>query len=87
MTRVSIPIASARRAVSASSRPLTIARASARKRNGFTRTLSPTGQVVLPALAGVLLAPDHPPARDPKVAIWLLAAGWSAVERGLPFEE
>jgi hypothetical protein len=42
---------------------------------------------LLPALAGILVAPDHPPARDPKVAIWLLAAGWSAVERGLPFEE
>ena len=42
---------------------------------------------LLPGLAGALIAPDHPPARDPQVAIRLLAAGWSAVERGLPFEE
>ncbi len=42
---------------------------------------------LMPALAGALLAPDHPPARDPQVAIRLLSAGWSAVERGLPFEE
>lgn len=41
---------------------------------------------LLPALAGALIAPDHPPARDPMIAIRLLAAGWSAVERGLPFE-
>jgi hypothetical protein len=42
---------------------------------------------LLPALAGALLAPDHPPARDPQIAIRMLAAGWSAVERGLPFED
>ena len=42
---------------------------------------------LLPALAGALLAPDHPPARDPAVAIRMLAAGWAAVERGLPYEE
>lgn len=42
---------------------------------------------LLPALAGVLVASDHPPSRDPQVAIRLLAAGWAAVERGLPFEE
>ena len=41
---------------------------------------------LLPGLAGVLIAPDHPPVRDPEVAIRLLAAGWAAVERGLPFE-
>lgn len=41
---------------------------------------------LLPGLAGTLIAPDHPPARDPEVAIRLLAAGWAAVERGLPFE-
>lgn len=42
---------------------------------------------LLPALAGVLIAPDHPPARDPAVAVRMLAAGWAAVERGLPYEE
>jgi hypothetical protein len=42
---------------------------------------------LLPALAGALLAPDHPPARDPAVAVRMLAAGWAAVERGLPYEE
>ena len=42
---------------------------------------------LLPAFSGVLLAPDHPPARDRRVAVRLLAAGWAAVERGLPFEE
>lgn len=42
---------------------------------------------LLPALAGVLIAPDHPPNRDPPVAIRTLAAGWAAVQRGLPFEE
>lgn len=42
---------------------------------------------LLPALAGVLVATDHPPSRDPQIAVRLLAAGWAAVERGLPFEE
>ena len=42
---------------------------------------------LLPAFSGVLIAPDHPPARDRRVAVRLLAAGWAAVERGLPFEE
>ena len=42
---------------------------------------------LLPALAGALVAPDHPPARDPQVAVRLLAAGWAAVERGLPYED
>jgi hypothetical protein len=42
---------------------------------------------LLPALAGVLVVPDHPPSRDPQIVIRLLAAGWAAVERGLPFEE
>ncbi len=42
---------------------------------------------LLPTFAGTLIAPDHPPARDARVAIRLLAAGWSAVERGLPYEE
>jgi hypothetical protein len=42
---------------------------------------------LLPALAGVLIAPDHPPARDANVAVRLLAAGWAAVERGLPYED
>lgn len=41
---------------------------------------------LLPGLAGTLIAPDHPPARDPAVAMRLLTAGWAAVERGLPFE-
>lgn len=42
---------------------------------------------LLPSLAGVLIGPDHPPAREPQVAARLLAAGWSAVGRGLPYEE
>ena len=42
---------------------------------------------LLPALAGALVSPDHPPARDPQVAVRMLAAGWSAVERGLPYED
>jgi hypothetical protein len=42
---------------------------------------------LLPALAGALVAPEHPPARDPQVAVRLLAAGWAAVERGLPYED
>lgn len=42
---------------------------------------------LLPALAGTLVAPDHPPARDPAVAVRILAAGWAAVERGLPYED
>jgi hypothetical protein len=41
---------------------------------------------LLPGLAGALIAPDHPPVRDPEVGVRLLAAGWAAVERGLPFE-
>ncbi len=41
---------------------------------------------LLPGLAGVLIAPDHPPVRDPAVGVRMLAAGWSAVERGLPHE-
>jgi hypothetical protein len=40
---------------------------------------------LLPGLAGALLAPDHPPVRDPSVAVRLLVAGWAAVERGLPY--
>ena len=42
---------------------------------------------LLPALAGALIAPDHAPNRDPAVAIRTLAAGWAAVQRGLPDEE
>ena len=42
---------------------------------------------LMPALAGTLVAPDHPPARDPQVAVRILAAGWAAVERGLPYED
>lgn len=42
---------------------------------------------LLPGLAGVLIAPDHPPVRDPAVAVRLLVAGWAAVERGLPYED
>jgi hypothetical protein len=41
---------------------------------------------LLPGLAGALIAPDHPPAGDPAVAVRLLAAGWAAVRRGLPYE-
>jgi hypothetical protein len=42
---------------------------------------------LLPGLAGALIAPDHPPVRDPDVGVRLLAVGWATVERGLPFEE
>jgi hypothetical protein len=42
---------------------------------------------LLPGLAGALIVPDHPPVRDAVVAARLLAAGWAAVERGLPYEE
>ena len=38
-------------------------------------------------LAGTMLAPDPSPSRDPAVAARMLAAGWAAVERGLPYEE
>jgi hypothetical protein len=41
---------------------------------------------LLPGLAGILLVPDHPPVRDPAIAVRLLVAGWAAVERGLPYE-
>ncbi len=41
---------------------------------------------LLPGLAGVLIAPDHPPVRDTAVGVRMLAAGWAAVERGLPHE-
>jgi hypothetical protein len=41
---------------------------------------------LLPGLAGALIAPDHPPVRDPEVGTRLLAVGWATVERGLPFE-
>jgi len=41
---------------------------------------------LLPGLAGALIASDHPPVRDPAVAVRLLVAGWGAVERGLQFE-
>ena len=41
---------------------------------------------LLPGLAGALIAPDHPPVRDTAVGVRMLAAGWSAVERGLPHE-
>lgn len=41
---------------------------------------------LLPGLAGALIAPDHPPVRDPDVATRLLAVGWATVERALPFE-
>jgi len=41
---------------------------------------------LLPGFAGALVVPDHPPARDPAVADRLLAAGWAAVRRGLPYE-
>ena len=41
---------------------------------------------LLPGLAGALIAPDHPPVRDPDVGTRLLAVGWATVERGLPFE-
>lgn len=42
---------------------------------------------LLPSLAGALIAPDHPPARDANVVVRMLAAGWAAVERGLPYED
>ncbi len=42
---------------------------------------------LLPTFAGTLIAPDHPPVRDARIAVRLMAAGWSAVERGLPYEE
>ncbi len=42
---------------------------------------------LLPGLAGALIVPDHPPVHDPMVAERFLAAGWAAVERGLPYEE
>ena len=42
---------------------------------------------LLPGLAGALIVPDHPPVRDALVAARFLAAGWAAVERGLPYEE
>jgi hypothetical protein len=41
---------------------------------------------LLPGMAGALIVPDHPPTRDPAVADRLLAAGWAAVRRGLPYE-
>lgn len=41
---------------------------------------------LLPAFAGALITPDHPPARDTMLATRMLTAGWAAVERGLPFE-
>jgi hypothetical protein len=42
---------------------------------------------LMPGLAGALIAPDHPPVRDPAVAVRMLVAGWASVERGLPYEE
>jgi hypothetical protein len=42
---------------------------------------------LLPGFAGALIVPDHPPVRDRIVAVRFLAAGWAAVERGLPHEE
>jgi hypothetical protein len=42
---------------------------------------------LLPGLAGALIVPDHPPVHDAMVANRFLAAGWAAVERGLPHEE
>jgi len=42
---------------------------------------------LLPGLAGALIVRDHPPVHDPMVASRFLAAGWAAVERGLPHEE
>ncbi|MGI8658363.1 MAG: hypothetical protein ACR2K4_06295 [Candidatus Limnocylindria bacterium] len=42
---------------------------------------------LLPTFAGTLIASDHPPVHDARVAVRLLAVGWSAVERGLPYEE
>jgi hypothetical protein len=54
---------------------------------GFVIAVSFGHAPLLPTLAGVLVAPDHPPARDPAVAVRMLAAGWAAVERGLPYED
>lgn len=54
---------------------------------GFVIAVSFGHAPLLPALAGIMVAPDHPPTRDPAVAVRLLAAGWAAVERGLPYEE
>jgi hypothetical protein len=56
-------------------------------KGGFVIAVTFGHAPLLPALAGTLLAPDHPPARDPAVAVRMLAAGWAAVERGLPHEE
>lgn len=42
---------------------------------------------LLPSLAGVQIAQDHPPVRDPYVGVRLLIAGWTAVMRGLPYED
>ena len=42
---------------------------------------------LMPGLAGTLIAADHPPVRDPAVAVRMLVAGWVAVERGLPYEK
>ena len=42
---------------------------------------------LLPSLAGVQIAQDHPPVRDQYVAVRLLFAGWTAVMRGLPYED
>jgi hypothetical protein len=42
---------------------------------------------LLPTLASAMIALDHPPALDPAVAVRLLASGWAAVERGLPYED
>jgi len=41
---------------------------------------------LLPGLAGALIAPDHPPVRDPDVEARMMSVGWATVERGLPFE-
>lgn len=41
---------------------------------------------LLPGLAGALIAPDHPPVHDPEHAKRMLTAGWTAVEKGLPYE-
>lgn len=56
-------------------------------RGGSLVAVSAGRTPLLPAMAGLLIAPDHPPARDANVALRLLAAGWAAVEHGLPFEE
>lgn len=54
---------------------------------GFVIAISFGHAPLIPALAGAMLAPDHPPARDRQVAVRMLAAGWAAVERGLPYED